>query len=296
METENGTPVETAPEVDGLFTDQPNDGGSMLPDAPEFDGAAPSATAPAPEPGETKTGEKVLRIKMPNGHVYAGKTETELLEQLYKGKIAADATIADRESQIRTLRVASTVTLPSPTAPIVTPTEGEWDAQKYLDMLGTDPIKAQKYVNRFANDGADNEKIDYAYKVAQRIEQQSMTADFLRRNPDYVPSDDTVEKMTRVMGAHGLSTSLVNLEWAYTELKRTGAVAPAMAGDGIEFEYQDITFGVPPVTPARVSRGGGAPPSPRAAGSSDNVDAINAETMPLPKLREHLRKIGALQE
>lgn len=294
METENVPPVETAPEVDRLFTDQANDGGNMLPDAPEFDGAAPSATAPAPEPGETKTGEKVLRIKMPNGHVYAGKTETELLEQLYKGKIAADATIADRENQIRTLRAAP-APVPSPAPNAITPApEGEWDAQKYLDMLGTDPIKAQKYVNRFANDGADNEKINYAYNVAQRLEQQSMTADFLRRNPDYIPSDETVEKMTRVMGAHGLSTSLVNLEWAYTELKRTGVVAPAMAGDGIE--YQDITFGTPPVTPARVSRGGGAPPVPRGQGTTVVPNAVNPETMPLKDLRELLRKSGALQE
>ncbi len=289
MKTEDDLGLEP-PVADGLFTD----GGT--PDGGSWDGGGPEPT-PTPEPIETKQGEKLLRLTMPNGHVYIGKTERALLEQFYKGKIAADQAIADREQQIRTLK-ATPAPAPAP-APVPAPrAEGEFDGQKYLDLLGQDPMKARRYQDQFY-DGAggstvtEDPRVKYAYEVAQKVDQQLMAAEFHRRNPDFPASEENGNKLIAIVQGQGLQPNLVNLEWAYGELKRTNQIAPA-SGEG-QPEYEDITFGAPPAPPVRRGRGGGTPPPPRGTGGNAQPDAVDAESMPLDKLREVLRKAGALQ-
>ncbi len=290
-ETENVN-LEELEDPTGLFTDGADGEAPMLP-GNEYDGAEPAA-APAPEAVEAK-GEKLLRIDLGNGHAIVGKTRDELLEKAVKMKIDTDKALADREDQIRVLKAQPA---PQPrtepqriaTEPV---TDGEWDAQKYLNLLGEDPMKARRYQDQFY-DGAKDSRVEYAYNVAQKVEQQLTASEFLRRNPDYVPSDDAADKIHKTMKAHGLPTTLVNMEWAYGELKRSGQVAAAPSADGIE--YEDVVFGAPEPKPTRpASRGAGAAPTLKRGGKAPEGDAVNAETMPLEDLRNVLRKAGALQ-
>lgn len=322
MKTENDLPLPPEDNKDdggNLFTDLGGGGDdtSMLPAA--YDGAAPSPGATgAPEPFEAK-GEKLLRLKLPGGHSYTAKTERELLEMVFKGKIAADETIADREAQIRTLRSATPAPAapphaPMPTGPAAGPGE-EWDPQKYLNYLGEDPMKARRYQDQFMYGGLDPvEATSYAYRVATQLDQQMLAASFHDRNPDFPISPENSAKLMNVMQSRGLKPDIVNLEWAYGELKRVGALVPPGPGPASDDnEYEDVSFGPPapnyvppavtrPAAPAPTQqpagpqrRGGGAPPSPRNGGGNNTPDVMSFEEMTLEQLREQARKMGALK-
>jgi hypothetical protein len=321
MKDEKDLPVSpneppAAEDTTHLFTDSGDGGGeSML---PGYDGAEGSPTA-VPEPYEAK-GEKLLRLKLPGGHAYTAKTERELLELVYKGKVAADEAIRDREAQIRNLQQAGPAgARPNPSpgmvqAPPMTPGE-EWDPQKYLNLLGEDPMKARLYQDKFMYGGLDPvQATSYAYNVAQKLDQQMLAASFHDRNPDFPISPENSQKLMGVLQARGLAPNIVNLEWAYGEMKRNGVLAPAGPGAAVdENQYEEIDFGAPgtnhapPVAPRPAApappqppagpqrRGGGAPPSPRNGGGNNTPDVVSFEQMTLAELKAHAQKIGALR-
>lgn len=314
MKTENDLglpPEEPIDTATGLFTDQPGDGAPMLPDS--YDGAEPKPTA-APESIETKTGEKMLRLKLPNGHVYTGKTERELLEQVYKGKVAADEAIANREEQIRNLRAAppapSAAIPPTSAAPITVAGE-QWDPQKYLTYLGEDPMKARNYQDQFYYGGVDPvQATTYAYNVATKLDQQMLAASFHDRNKDFPISPENSAKLMAVIHQNRIvNPNIRDLEWAYGELKRSGTLSPAGPGADPNQQYDDIDFGAGSIPPAASSaapatppsatgpqrRGGGAPPSPRNGGGNNTPDVVSFDEMTLEQLKEHARKVGVLK-
>lgn len=300
METENDLPEVEIPETStGLFTDDGGgDGAPMLPDV-GGDGA------PAAESIETKAGKTMLRLKMPNGHVYTGETEKDLLEQVFKGKVEADKVIADRESQIRELRgnqrhaaegVPGARPAPASAAPIPA---GEYSDQTYLDLLGKDTIAARRYQDKHMYGDVDPvAATSYSYKISAAVEQQLMAAEFMRRNPDYVPTKENADQLTQAMQAARLEPNVVNMEWAYGDMKRNGLLAPNPETDG--FQYQDVTFGGnapnPQPQPKPRSRGAsGVPPAPSRGGSPAAPSGMDFESMTLAELTKAAEKLGAFR-
>lgn len=299
MKTENDlpqAPPSEAPEepVSGLFTDRAGDGdGSLL---STFDGSE-TPVEPVIEP---PAGAKPFRLKLENGHYITGATEAELLEKLVKGKNEADKAILDRENQIRQLKTAPpTTNVPGtrtltvvPPAPVP---DGAYSDQTYLDLLGKDTIAARRYQDQYIYNGMNPvEALTQAHSIAQNIQQRSVAADFMQRNTDYTPTSENSNRLLAVVAAAGLQPNLVNMEWAFGEMKRTGVYSAAPAQNATE--YQDYVFGAPkpPPAPPQRSRGAAAPPAPRSGPPTQVPEPINAETMPLEKLREELRKKGAL--
>lgn len=319
MKTENDLglpPEENTDATTALFTDQPGDGAPMLPLQDDnignnYDGAPAKG---AMEAVETKTGEKVLRLKLPNGHVYTGKTEHDLLEQLYRGKVAADQAISDREEQIRNLRAAPPSAPPAVTPPSAAPITvagDQWDPQKYLIYLGEDPMKARAYQDQFYYGGVDPvQATTYAYNVAKNVDQTMLAATFHDRNKDFPISPENSAKLMAVISQHRIvNPNIRDLEWAYGELKRSGSLSPAGPGPDGNQQYDDIDFGAssaPPAAPSAAPappqqpsgpqrRGGGAPPSPRNGGGNNTPDVISFDEMTLEQLKEHARKVGVLK-
>jgi len=289
--------------VGGLFTDQPPDGGGDAPN--EGDGGSGgenSQITTAAEQPVTPEGKKLQRLKTPGGSVYIAETEHELLQKLYNAQVAAEQAIADRENQIRTLKATPAALPQQPThqAPASkTPIpDGAYDDQVYLDLLGKDTIAARRYQDRFIYGDIDPvQALQQSYTVANETKQRAVVADFLSRNPDYPQTPEAGAKLESTMGSYKLPMTLVNMEWTYNELKRTGAIQPAVAPTMDPNEYQDVTFGAPNVPPQRPSsgRGAGAPPTPRASANNNAAEVVDAATMPLKELEALLRKKGALQ-
>lgn len=282
----------------GLFTDAVTDGGAPMMSGPEFDGAD-QPTAPVAEPVEGKGGKKLLRIDLGNGHFIVGETERELLEKAVKGKLEADKAVLAREAELKAVRSQPVITQTNvqPQPPAVRTQTEQFNPQKFLNELGENPLEAMRYANNYLDGGNPvvNEKVEYAYNVAQKVDQQLMAAEFHRRNPDWQPTDENASKLLSVMSENGLTPTLVNLEWGKQELIRRGEIQPMDNEDGIT--YETITFGQP-VTPQprqRTSRGGGVPPVPQGTGSRTEPEAVDANTMPLKDLEALLRKKGALQ-
>lgn len=310
MSTE--TPIEPQiPEepISTLSIDQPvNNPGPIVP--LEYDGAEPSPDVPA-EPVTTRTGKKLLRMDLGDGNVYTGETERELLQKVADGKREANRTIRElKERQVVPPSPAPSVTVVPRTPVSNMDLPDGYDHQTYLTMLGEDPERATRYMNRrlYGDIGDPVEALRYSHKVANQVEQQLTGAEFRRRNQDFPATEAAVNVLVDVMRQHNLPYNLVSLEWSYGEAKRQGRLtAPTATADG-EYEYEDITFDTPQIPPPAAMipartipsgpprRGSSAPAAARGGGSGPSIPALSdADTMPLADLRALIDSKGGLR-
>lgn len=302
--TENNLATEpTAEELQpqGLSIDQPPSGQGPLPNM-DYDGAAPSE--PAAEV-TTKAGKKLLRMDLGDGNVYTGETERELLQKVADGKREANRTIKELKERA--------ATPPPQQQQSVTPEPRRaqkhnydlpdgYDHQTYLDMMAVDPKKAALYMNReLYGEDLDPARLRHSYTVANQVQQQLVVTEFMRRNPEYVPSAESADALSAVMKENRLPTdSLVNFEWAFREAQRTGKIRTASTTNDGDIEYEDIVFNAPPNNPAPApvrqapqSRGGGAPANARGGVGSGYVPANeDAYEIPLDQLRRKIEEGG----
>ncbi len=273
------------PATEGLFTDSAVTS-PMLP-AGEFDGA-PAAEVPIID--VTKGGKKLKRVVLEDGHVYTGETELDLLEAAVKGKNEANKAIRQRDQEIQELRQRLTVApQPAPAPAVAAPAEA-FDGEKYLEMLGKDPLGAVKYANSYVGgQTVADPRVEYAYNAAKKLEEQNLVMEFNTRNPDYIGTPENNQMLAGILQQRGLPVNLVNLEWGLTEMKRHGQIANTPAG----VEYEDVQFGAQrPPQPPPVRRGPGVPPPPPASNSEQTSAPTNVEQMPLAKLRELINRGG----
>lgn len=304
MSTENvidnaaATPEEEI--AQGLSIDQPiNNVGPIVPidydGAPASDGDVAEVT--------TKANKKLLRMDLGDGNVYTAETERELLQKIADGKREANRTIRElKQAQAAPPPQSASVTV-VPRNPVNNADLPEkYDQQTYLTMLGEDPLKAQRYINRELYGMDPVEALRDSVAVSGQVRQSMVVAEFQRRNPEYVSSTEASEAIMGVLKQNGLPPdSIVNLEWAYTEAKRTGRLnAPEVNADG-EIEYEDIVLGVPtqitatpptrtvnastvPVRPQ--SRGAGAPMAARGSSNTQAMPSLaDPNSMSLDELR-----------
>ena len=305
---ENDLPIDEATEQTGLSIDQPVRNLSTFPQ-PEYDGAEPSAASEEPAPPAPK---KLLRVDMGNGKYYTAESERELLQKLVDGKKEADRYIEELKSKVSAPPApAPSVTL-NPKAPVYAGDLPDgYDHQTYLNLLAENPKKAAIYMNReLYGDLEPVQTLNYVNTVAKQVQQSMIGADFVRRNPDFVPTPENAEILVNELKTHGISDPTIkDMEWHFQELKRAGKItAPSLSPDG-EYEYEDITFGsneepkpsapVVPMPqrsapPAPVRRGANAPPSmrgpSRGAVSDEPADAYS---MPLDELRKKIESAAS---
>ncbi len=276
------------PVTEGLFTDSAETA-PMLPPG-EFDGAANDAPAIAQET-TTKSGKKLLRVVLENGHAYTGETERDLMEAIVKGKNEADKAIRQREQENQELRQRLNATPAPAPAPAAKAPPEPFDGEKYLEMLGKNPLEAQKYVNSYVGgQPVADPRLDYAYNAAKKLEEQNLVMEFNARNPDYVGTPENNQKLASILQQRGLPVNLVNLEWGLTEMRRHGQLPVNQTG----VEYEDVVFGGqrPPAPPPPVRRGPDVPPPPPATNSEQTSVPQNVENMPLNKLRDLINRGG----
>jgi len=301
-------PTAPIPEEDaplGLSIDQP----PVPMDAfsrPEYDGAppseesAPAEAAPAPK--------KMLRVDMGNGKYYTAESERELLQKLVDGKKEADRYI----EELKALKAAAppSTSINATVHPRIPTNDSDlpekYDHQTYLDMLGNDPKKATRYINREIYGGDPAEMLQHAYTIANQVQEHMTAAEFRRLNPDYIPSDAAADVLTDIAAKHGLDPrNLPALEWCWTEAKRSGRLSAGQVNPDGEVEYEDINFASPAATGTVVPiarpnapqrRGATAPPAPRGGGgNAQGTEPIDPYSIPLEDLRKAIESKGALR-
>ena len=273
--------------VEGLFTDHNQDeNASMLPDdSPEEEqirGGTPDRAAPP-------AADKLLRVQLRNGQVYTGKNERELIGKLVQAQEHASMTIKDREDQIREAR--GKVQYQRDNTP-KREVSGEWDAQKYLDLLGSDPMEARRYQDKFyyGDDIDPVEALRFSYTVSDQVSDRIAVAEFHQRNPDFPSNPLNAELLIRRLEDENLRVTTRNLESAYRDLVREGSIKTAPA-DGQDANYEDLSFDTTPPNPEKISRGRNRIPAPRDKGS-DTGGAVDFDGLSDEDLEKEVNRRG----
>lgn len=262
---------------DELFTDKPGDQAGPLDD---------------PSTPDEPASEKLLRIQLRNGKIYTGKTERELLQQLVQAQENADVHIKDREEQIREMRGKVQH------VQVNQPQSGAWDAQKYLDLLGSDPMEARRYQDQHyygLQDGENAaEMFKFSYELSDRVADTIAVTEFHRANPDFPGGQEASVALLKRVEDEGLALNPRNLASCYRDMVREGAIQPNSPSpqQGSE-EFEDLQFNeVKVVQPKPQSRGKQAAPAPRSAGNPGSSTTTDYENMPMSDLEKLVKGNG----
>lgn len=233
--------------------------------------------------------KKLKRVTLPDGRVFTGETERAILEQ-----IAADTGGAgSREVRVARDKMAYVRDREEAKKP--------WDPQKYLDLLGTDPMEARRYQDRhylgLSDDEDPAEAIRFAYTVADKVVDSIEVSEFLRTTQASLTEADAtlvLEQLER----ENLAMTARNLRSVYDDLVRERYIVPRAPEKPGRVEYEDITPQNPTgrrVQQQEQSRGRGGP---RALGGGSARTVVKGEkdpeAMSLQELEASLRAKGAL--
>lgn len=251
---------------------------------------------PTPE-GESTPDEKLLRVTVrATGKQYVGKTERDIMSQMEEDMERMHADAATRDAQAREVRGK---------VQYQQERQGEqWDAQKYLNLLGTDPMEARRYQDRhyygMGEDEDPAEAVRHAYTFADKMNDVVQMADFQRMNkgPDGKPlqmSEDDAKQFLIEFDRRNLVPTALNFTAVYRDMISRGQLKEAAVPTNAQ--YEDIEL-------KPKSRGEGAPRGTGGAGPSETrtrQDMVGGKTMaeieamPKPEFDKFMRKLGILQ-
>jgi hypothetical protein len=249
--------------------------------------------AEEPKSDETPEPETLLRVRLRSGKEYTGKTERDILQALVSDHEKAQADLETRDKQIQ--EVQGKVRYQEER-------RGDaWDPQKYLDLLGTDPMEARRYQDRFYYGVEEDVDVQTKLRNSQEINEQIFDSiqihNFKRTFADPVTGklpafseEDAAMLFGAIDNAKDTLTTENLLKHYYT-LEAAGRVksyrpnVPNMNNA----QYNDIQFGD---QSKPESRGKNAPKVPGSGGKPQAEATPDLESMTLDQLREYARKQG----
>lgn len=280
-----------------LFTEVPPDDDGIDFGEPEVEDDGSGDVAPQPPQRQQQQGappaERQFRVKTRTGQVFTG-TKDQIIQKLTQSVEHGSMAIEDRESQLREIR--GQVRQQQERQP---GTQGAWDPQKYLDLLGTDPMEARRYQDRFyygVGEGEDPaEIVRFSYQVADQINDTMAVSQFLQRNEDFPATEQNATMLLQFIDKENLPVTTRNLEYAYGELRRSGKISAEEQPVQQDAEYEDLNFETrtPTKIGAKSQRGRGAPPAPAGGGGGRTaLDAADFDNMSDEELEKEVNRRG----
>lgn len=233
-----------------------------------------------------------IELKLADGSVVKGANIDDAFKALAEAKVHASAAIkeksdlydtekANRErlqqelDQVRTELDKAKTPPPPPPKPV---DPKEFNKERYFQLLGEDPMKAQNYVDSYRFGIENPDEVPGAFnnmragldQIGRQVDvfaQQNVTAAFLAQHPEYPQGDalaaqKLTERVTQLVG-EGMPYNANVVEFAYYQLVNADVIKP--------LEPQETT----PPAPAPEST-----PNPSlSGGSSLPEDVVKAETM-----------------
>lgn len=233
--------------------------------------------------------EKMLRIKLRNGKEYTGKTEREILQALTE----------DHERMLTDMETRSTQTTEVRGKVKYQQERGPFNGQKYLDMLGTDPMQAIDYAFRHYLGMAEDEDPAQALRVAvdttDKIQDAFVASEFMRQHQDVRFSQEDSVRLLSEFDKRDLDVNVFNMNAIYYDLVNRGAISPIKVDQrqtqNNSVQYEDIQFAQPKVE----SRGKSAPKVTGGGDRTATKSVKDYESMTFAQLQDEARKAGILQ-
>lgn len=276
---------------DGIDFGEPEDDGSG--DIPGQQQVQQTSRRAAPQQASQQrqqTQEQQFRVRTRTGQVFTGSKD-EIIAKMQQSIEHGSLAIEDRESQIREAR--GQMRQQEERQP---GTKGAWDPQKYLDLLGTDPMEARRYQDRHLYGLGENddpaEMIRFSYQVADQVNDSLAVSMFHQRNPDFPASEENATALLQFIDREGLPVTTRNLEYAFGELRRNGRLRVDDAdqqGDFVDLNFETRT----PTKVGSRSRGEGAPPAPSGGGGGRTaLDAADFDSLSDDELEKEINRRG----
>lgn len=221
-----------------------------------------------------------IEISLETGQVYRGSTPQELLENLAKAQTEATKAMRVRESENAELRTKITQLEQRIPKPEPTPTDAK--VTQYYQDWAKDPTKANLQLLAEGLGLPSDQLVPVLRNVIESATARSAADEFVNRYPGFEGNPQNVQMLRdRVQQKFGQTLGAAtadNLELSYQSLVREGKITPGQQPiSGID--NQNI--------PIPNLRGGSAPVDPQLEIMQQ------AQTMPLDKLAEVIKRLGA---
>lgn len=237
--------------------------------------------------GDTQTPTKHrYTIDLADGktQTYEADTETELLEKVNGAHQESVRAMKIRERENAQLR-NQIDTQPAPAAPptatpAAAPAAPSADPRKqfspdhYYQMLSSDPIAAQDYLDHFRYGFDPREKwksLDRFEQTNQHLTDSMSVQEFHRRIPDFPATEEAAEALNNRVQQLGMGVSANSLELAWHQLVRDGAVEPSSNEESAEAM---------------------APPATESVSRSAGDDAFDPYNVSMDELRKRIATEG----
>jgi len=253
----------------------------------DLEGAQPQADQQTPA-AETEE-KKVLRVQLRNGRSYTGETERDIMQAMADDFERYQTDMETRSRQEGEAR--GKIRYQQEHQPVVS---GEWDAQKYLDLLGKDPMAARRYQDKFYLGMSDDEDpaqvVRFSYQVADRIADTLEISEFQRMNADkdgktISMSEGDAQALLRRIDQEGLQLTARNLNAVYHEMVRAGSIQIQQPEQTAQYEDIDLR---------PKSRGAGAPRA-TGGGSAAQTSTRFSKDLNTMTQEEIVKEIARLQ-
>lgn len=240
-------------------------------------------TAPSPQPQpqpQPQPGQGYQYVTQ-TGHVFRGPTPEDVTRQMEQALVRMAQTIQQREQEIRSAqtymgreqdggRGGRSTDQGRRTDQVSTEHQSRFDKQEFYRSLAEEkPMEAihmamQEYF------GLDDPRdaFNHTYTIAQKTNDRFETADFLTNNPDFPASPQSAEMLLRRINYDGVPVTRWNLEVAFNQLVREGAMSRVQMQQPPQQPYRQ-EYQQPQPVPA--SRGASAPPVPGSSSGGDQL-------------------------
>lgn len=207
-------------------------------------------------------------VRLRTGHVFRGATPEEALSRAQDHLNRLADGMVDRGYQQQPQQ-----------QPVQQPQRPAWSNEEFYKTFATDPRQAMDaYFEDRLGMPIDEfrQTVDHSYSVATQVEDRIAIADFMAQNQDYPASEESGALLVKRLARDNVPMSSWNLEVAYRQLVREGALVPIQVEQervqeqSYQDEYEQPNQGQPPVQPQYQQqqqqpprrRGAGAPPVP----------------------------------
>jgi hypothetical protein len=277
------------PNIDPTLLEDPS---ALIDDITQPEEAAePEVPAIEAAPAEE---EKTYRIRLRDGEEITGKTKDELLQALAErhDQLKADSTTRTAQAQ----EVRGKLEYQQENKP-----REPWNDQKYLNLLGSDPMEARRYQDRYYYNLDDDEDpaeaFRQSYQVSDRILDTLAVTEFRRSLKDaegnqIFPAEGDAEKILQQISKENLPLTPRNLTAMYHELVSQRKIAPGSRAEvTATSQYEDINYR----QQAPRSRGATAPKGTGGGSATTTQRTKNYEAMSAEELRKEFERLSSVQ-